>query len=51
MIDRFMTCESGASDPHQKTNKINAKRAALTRNSMTGLIAPSFDLAKPPNKH
>jgi hypothetical protein len=51
MIDRFMTLESGAFNAHQQINQINAKRAALTRNSMTGLKVRSFDFAKPSNIH
>jgi hypothetical protein len=46
-----MTLESGAFNAHHKITQINAKRAALTRNSMTYLTVPSFDFAKPPNIH
>jgi hypothetical protein len=49
MIDRFMTFESGAFNAHHQINQINAKRATLTRNSMTCLIVQSFGFAKPPN--
>jgi hypothetical protein len=49
MIDRFITLESGAFNTRHQINQINAKRATLTRNSMTCLIVPSFDFAKPPN--
>jgi hypothetical protein len=48
-MDRFITVESDAIDAHQKMKQINAKKATLTRNSLTCLIVISFGFAKPPN--
>jgi hypothetical protein len=41
MIDRFITFEIGAFNARDQKNQIIAKRATLTRNSMTCLIVPS----------
>jgi hypothetical protein len=49
MIHRFIAFESDTFCANQKIKQINAKRATLTRNSMTCLIVPSFGFAQPPN--
>jgi hypothetical protein len=47
MIDRFTAFESDTICASQKMKQIAAKRATLTRNSMTCLIGPSFGIALP----
>jgi hypothetical protein len=45
MMNKFMINESCAFNAHHQTSQINAKRATLTRNSMTFLIVKSFVFA------
>jgi hypothetical protein len=49
MIDRFMSFESDTFCTNQKIKQMNARAAALTRNSITCFIITSLGLAEPIN--